>query len=82
MLLFFRYLQAIEKERSPQVLAIQHSDEGEGEDYYEEDFGSVRSGSSDEGQGEEKQGDTQDPASPYSSSEFLSLGEQSAKHHI
>lgn len=82
MLLFFRYLQAIEKERSPQVLAIQHSDEGEGEDYYEEDFGGVRSGSSDEGQGEEKQGDTQDPASPYSSSEFLSLGEQSAKRHI
>ncbi|XP_073327846.1 leucine-rich repeat-containing protein 56 [Pagrus major] len=68
-----RRLQSIEKERSPQVLAIRHSDEEEGEDDDEEEgFGGVRSEeSSDEESREERHGGSLDTASPDSS--FLSL---------
>lgn len=64
---FCRRLQAIEKERSPQVLAIQHSDEedqreGQSED---EEFASVGTNITD-GE-EEKHEDTVDTSSPDSS---------------
>lgn len=80
--MFFRRLQAIETERLPQVLAIQHSDEDEGEGYdEEEDFGGVRTDSSDEEHGAEKHGDSQDTASPDSSFQSLSPGEHSLNEH-
>lgn len=80
--MFFRRLQAIENERLPQVLAIQHSDEDEGKDYdEEEDFGGVGTDSSDEERGEEKQRDSQDTASPDSSFQSLSPGEHSLNEH-
>lgn len=74
----FRRLQAIERERLPQVLAIQHSDEEEGEDDDEEEgFGSIRNDSTDEEHGEEMHGDSLDTASPDSSFQSLSPGEYS-----
>ncbi|XP_045894664.1 leucine-rich repeat-containing protein 56 isoform X1 [Micropterus dolomieu] len=66
-------LQAIETERLPQVLAIQHSDEGQGEDDDDEEgFGGQSNGSSDDEHGEEKHGDSLDTASPDSSFQSLS----------
>ena len=71
---FFRQLQAIEKERLPQVLAIHHGDEDEEE---EEEFGGFRSNSSDEIQEEGKHCDSRDAAPPDSSSQCPSTGEYS-----
>ncbi|XP_031139336.1 leucine-rich repeat-containing protein 56 isoform X1 [Sander lucioperca] len=62
-------LQAIETERLPQVLAIQHSDEGEDDDE-EEVFGGVRNDSSDEEHRAEKHGESLD--SPDSSFQSVS----------
>lgn len=74
-MLFSRHLQAIENERLPQVLAIQHSDEDERKDYDEEDdFCGVGTDSSDDEHGEVKQCDSQDTASPDSSFQSLSPG--------
>lgn len=77
--MFFRRLRAIETERLPQVLAIQHSDEEEGgdDDDEEEGFGGTRNNSSDEEHGEKKHGDSLDTASPDSSFQSLSPGEHS-----
>ncbi|XP_054476744.1 leucine-rich repeat-containing protein 56 [Anoplopoma fimbria] len=73
-----RRLEAIETERLPQVLAICHSDEEEGEDDDEEDgFRGVGQDSSDEEHGAEKHGDSGGPALPDSSLQFLSQ----ALHH-
>ncbi|XP_067445422.1 leucine-rich repeat-containing protein 56 [Thunnus thynnus] len=66
-----RRLQEIKRERLPQVLAIQHSDEEEEENeedgYEEEGFGGMRNDSSDEENSEEKHNDKLDTASPDSS---------------
>lgn len=50
--LFFRHLEALEKERAPQILAIHHGSEDEA-DEDEEGFADERSKSSDEDQSEE-----------------------------
>lgn len=77
--MFFRRLQAIKTERLPQVLAIQHSDEEELEDDDEEEgFGAEGNDSSD---GAEKHGDSLDTASPDSSFQSLSPGENSLNEH-
>lgn len=56
---FFRRLQAIETERLPQVLAIQHSDEEEEEDENgDEGFSGMRNDSSDEEHEVEKHGNS------------------------
>lgn len=74
--MFFRCLQAIETEKLPQVLTIQHSDEDEGEaPDEEEDFAGVRTDSSDEEYEEENHGESQESASPDSSFESLSPGD-------
>lgn len=79
LVIFFRRLQAIEKERSPQVLAIRHREEGQREDYHEdEDSGGFGIDSSDEEQ-EREPGDSQDTASPDSSFRSLSPGELALK---
>lgn len=67
--LFFSRLQAIEKERSPQVLAIQHGEEEEADSEEEEGFGGVRSDSSDE-----EHCGSLDTTSPHSSLQALSSG--------
>ncbi|XP_042352499.1 leucine-rich repeat-containing protein 56 [Plectropomus leopardus] len=68
-----RRLQAIEAERLPQVLTIQHSEEEEGEgDDEEECFGSIRNDISDEEHEEDKHGDSLDTSSPDSSFQSLS----------
>ncbi|XP_069019680.1 leucine-rich repeat-containing protein 56 [Embiotoca jacksoni] len=66
-----RCLQAIEKERLPQILAIQHGDEEEAQGD-EEGFVGMRSGSSDEEQEEEKHSESRDTTSPDSSFQSLS----------
>lgn len=73
--MIYRLLQAIEAERLPQVLVIQHSDEEEEDDVKEECFGGMRNDSDDEGEGEEKRRDSLDAASPDSSFQSLSPGE-------
>lgn len=79
LLIFYRHLQAIEAERLPQVLAIQHSDEDEEGDYDEEedDFCGIGADSTDEEDEEEKCCDGQSTASPDSSFQSLSPGELS-----
>lgn len=78
--LFFRHLEAIEKERLPQVLTIQHSDEEDVVDEEEEEgFCVMRSGGSDddneeEEHKEEKQCDSIDSSSPDSCFHSLSPG--------
>ncbi|XP_071359565.1 leucine-rich repeat-containing protein 56 isoform X2 [Trachinotus anak] len=68
-----RRLQALETERLPQVLVIQHNDEEEEEeDDEEEGFGGMRNDSSDEEHGEEKHDDSLDTGSPDSSFQSLS----------
>nr|XP_019957686.1 PREDICTED: leucine-rich repeat-containing protein 56 isoform X2 [Paralichthys olivaceus] len=76
-----RRLKAIETERLPQVLAIQHSeDEEEGDDDNDDDddddeeegFGRMGNDRSDEEHGGEKCGESQDTASPDSSFQSLS----------
>lgn len=59
---FSRRLQAIERERSPQVLAILHNDEDHSED---EEFGGVESDITDDEEG--KREDTEDTSPPDSS---------------
>lgn len=77
--MFSRRLQEIKRERLPQVLAIQHSDEEEEENeedgYEEEGFGGMRNDSSDEENSEEKHNDKLDTASPDSSFRSFSPGE-------
>uniref|UniRef100_A0AAQ5XF27 Leucine rich repeat containing 56 n=1 Tax=Amphiprion ocellaris TaxID=80972 RepID=A0AAQ5XF27_AMPOC len=75
-------IQAIERERRPQVLAIQHDDDDDDErddddDEEKEGFGGMRSDSSDEELGEDKQCDSLDAASPDSSFKSFSPGERS-----
>ncbi|XP_008279972.1 leucine-rich repeat-containing protein 56 [Stegastes partitus] len=70
-------LQAIERERLPQILAIHHDDddeeeEEEADDDEEEGFSGMRSDSSVEEPEEEKHCDSRDAASPDSSFESLS----------
>ncbi|XP_070829089.1 leucine-rich repeat-containing protein 56 [Chaetodon trifascialis] len=72
-----RRLQAIETDRLPQVLTIQHSDaeEGEGDDddgEEEEGFCGMRNDSSDEDHGVEKHGSSKATVSPDSSVQSLS----------
>ncbi|XP_076590083.1 leucine-rich repeat-containing protein 56 [Chaetodon auriga] len=70
-----RRLQAIETDRLPQVLTIQHSDAEEGEDDdddEEEGFCGMRNDSSDEDHGVEKHGDSKATVSPDSSVQSLS----------
>lgn len=73
--LFSRRIQEIKRERLPQVLAIQHNDEedGEQEDDEEEGFGGTGNDSSAEENSEDKHSDT----SPDSSFLSLSPGEYS-----
>ncbi|XP_041853087.1 leucine-rich repeat-containing protein 56 [Melanotaenia boesemani] len=66
-----RHLQAIEKERTPQILAIHHGGEEETYDGAEDGFDCMRSNSSDEEWGEEKHCDSLDTGSLDSS--ILSL---------
>ncbi|KAF0041319.1 hypothetical protein F2P81_007217 [Scophthalmus maximus] len=73
-----RRLQAIETERLPQVLAIQHRDEEMEENDYEGDgFVNVRNDSSEEEHREEKHGDSLETALTDSSFQSLSPGERS-----
>ncbi|KAG7238114.1 hypothetical protein INR49_030176 [Caranx melampygus] len=67
-----KLLRAIETERLPQVLVIQHSDEEEEDDDEEECFGGMRNDSNDEGDREEERRDKLDAASPDSSFQSLS----------
>lgn len=78
LLVFCRRLQAIEADRLPQVLAIQHSDEDKERDYDEgeDDFCSIGADSTDE-EDEEKCCDSQSTASPDSSLQSLSPGDLS-----
>lgn len=76
LLIFYRRLQAVEAERLPQVLAIQHSDEDKEGDYDEEedDFCGIEADSADEEDEEEECCDSQSTASPDSSFQSLSPG--------
>ncbi|XP_028264559.1 leucine-rich repeat-containing protein 56 [Parambassis ranga] len=72
-----KHLEAIERERLPQVLTIQHSDEEDVDEEEEEGFGIMRSGGSDddneeEEHKEEKQCDSIDTSSPDSCFHSLS----------
>ncbi|XP_030587977.1 leucine-rich repeat-containing protein 56 isoform X2 [Archocentrus centrarchus] len=68
-----RRLEAIEKDRLPQILSIQHCNEEEEDGNEEEEgFGSLRSDSSDEEHGEEKDYDNREAASLDSSFQSLS----------
>lgn len=75
IILCFRRLEAIAKDRLPQILSIQHSDDEEARYDKEEDgCGAMRSDSSEE----EKEYDNQDAASLDFSFQSLSPGENSA----
>ncbi|XP_024863134.1 leucine-rich repeat-containing protein 56 isoform X2 [Kryptolebias marmoratus] len=67
-----RRLEVIEKERSPQILAIHHGGEDETGEDEEEGFAGMRSNSSDEDQREEKHCDRLDTGSLDSSFHSLS----------
>lgn len=78
-MIFYRRLQAIEAERLPQVLAIQHSAADKERDYdtEEDDFCGIGADSTDEEDEEENCRDSQSTASPDSSFQSLSPGELS-----
>lgn len=80
-LLSSRRLQAIEKERSPQVLAIQHSDEEEGREDHSEDEDSRGGGTDSTDEEEEKDEDSKGTGSPDSSLDSTSPGEFALQTH-
>lgn len=83
IILCFRRLEAIAKDRLPQILSIQHSDDEEARCDEEEDgCGAMRSDSSNEEHEEEKKCDNQDAASLDFSFQSLSPGENFVKLFI
>lgn len=74
-LLSSRRLQAIEQERSPQVLAIQHSDEEEGREDHSEDEDTGGGGTDSTDEEEERDEDSKGTGSPDSSLDSTSPGE-------
>lgn len=74
-LLSSRRLQAIEQERSPQVLAIQHGDEEEGREDHSEDDDSAGVGTDSADEEEERDEDSSGTGSPDSPVDSPSPGE-------
>lgn len=75
LILFFRRLEVIDKERSPQILAIHHGGEDETDEDEGEGFVGMRTNSTDEDRGEEEHCDRLDTSSLDSSFHSLSPGE-------
>lgn len=80
-LLSSRRLQAIEQERSPQVLAIQHGDEEEGREDQSEDDDSAGVGTGSTDEEEERDEDSSDTGSPDSPVDSPSPGEFALQTH-
>lgn len=76
-----RRLQAIEQERSPQVLAIQHSDEEEGREDHSEDEDTGGGGTDSTDEEEERDEDSKGTGSPDSSLDSTSPGEFALQMH-
>lgn len=70
--MFPRRVESIKAERLPQIMTIQHRNDDEETDCYEEDFAADES--SNEESEERKQSDVEDTSSPDSHFEFHSLG--------
>lgn len=76
--MFSRRVESIKAERLPKIKTIQHINDQEETDCYEEDFPFDMDDSSDEESEEKKQSDVEETSSPDSYFEFRSLGAFSA----
>lgn len=72
--MFSRRIELIKAERLPQIMTIQHRNDEEETDCYEEDIPFVMDESSDEESEEKKESDVEETSSPDSYFEFHSLG--------